>query len=224
MPSLRNPPKRLPLFALPLILVLLTQRTAIAQDEIAYTSEGTGSVRPIPCWTTTMEFYDPVAFPYFEVEGYYFDANPFTTKRWVGLDEMVMMSTRGSSLVDMSDRKVWTPTNILVNCFEISFFAGLYTQRFAKVSAIYGTVQDKALGCTSGSGGSDPFALDPIYDTSYDPYATSDSYSDCPNPDTNGGPQPGVSSCHSEWIAIDISRDGGLTWAPLWEGEALICD
>jgi hypothetical protein len=27
---------------------------------------------------------------HFEVEGYYFDANPFTIKRWVQRDEMIM--------------------------------------------------------------------------------------------------------------------------------------
>jgi hypothetical protein len=97
-----------------------------------------------------MEFYDPQAFPYFGVEGYFFDANPFINKRFVQRDEMLMRSSRGSALTDMSGRKVWSPATILVNCFEISFFGGLYTQLFAKVSQIYGTVTDKRVACTGG--------------------------------------------------------------------------
>jgi hypothetical protein len=54
---------------LPLIPALLAAicriHTAAAQL-ITTDQAGVDYVRPAPCWTTQMEFHDPVAFPYFE--------------------------------------------------------------------------------------------------------------------------------------------------------------
>lgn len=30
--------------------------------------------------------------------------------------------------------------------------------------------------------------------------------------------------CEDEWIELDISYDGGMTWSPLWEGWGDVCD
>ena len=38
-----------------------------------------------------------------------------------------------------------------------------------------------------------------------------------------GGDMPGL-YCDEEWIEIDISYDGGVTWSQLWAGWGNVCD
>ncbi|HEX8245007.1 MAG TPA: hypothetical protein VF541_15970, partial [Longimicrobium sp.] len=63
-------------------------------------------------------------------------------------------------------------------------------------------------------------------DPGYDPYGTFDpSGGACgtpssPSPGSNGG---GL-VCHTEYIYIEISYDGGLTWEGWWQGYATVCE
>lgn len=50
---------------------------------------------------------------------------------------------------------------------------------------------------------------------------------DCSPPDDSGGGGSdggGSGSCSTEWIELDISYDGGITWGVWWEGYATVCD
>lgn len=64
-------------------------------------------------------------------------------------------------------------------------------------------------------------------DSSYDPYGSSDpGGGPCGEPGTAGstGGDAGGFNCHTEYIYIEISYDGGITWEGWWEGYATICD
>jgi hypothetical protein len=67
------------------------------------------------------------------------------------------------------------------------------------------------------------------YGGSYDPYsAGSTDNSGCGTPTDDGtigvgGGSSTGSNCHTEYIYVDMSQDGGLTWTTIWEGETLVC-
>jgi hypothetical protein len=190
-----------------------------------------------------MEFYSPSAFPYYEVDGYYFDANPFTATRMLeGNTAMIMRSSRGRTLTDASGQKVWTDARVYVRCFVVRYMYGLISQPYAMVVREFGTVQDKAYACSSGGG-----YTGTELDANYDPYASSSyvtydetadySYNaaylgdvDCSGSGSTGGSGggsessgPGGSTCRSEWIVVEVSYDNGLTWTVLYEGYARVC-
>ena len=108
------------------------------------------------------------------------------------------------------------------------------------------------LACSSGGGGGGgsgygplwpnwPVDYGPSYNTSvdnyyYDPYAPDGGDAvDCSGLDGDGGisvgggggtsgdPGGGGSNCSTEWVAIEVSYDGGETWSVWWEGEAQVC-
>jgi hypothetical protein len=77
-------------------------------------------------------------------------------------------------------------------------------------------------GCEGGGGGFD----DPIYITSYDPYA-SDPDHDVVVQDCGGGAGGGGGgglTCGWEWMEIEISYDGGQTWHHFWSGWGQVCE
>jgi hypothetical protein len=69
----------------------------------------------------------------------------------------------------------------------------------------------------------DPYENDPSYDP-YNPYA--DMYGDtCANGSGGTGDgENGGDKCHSEYVYIDESNDGGETWHEIWEGWATVCE
>lgn len=76
-------------------------------------------------------------------------------------------------------------------------------------------------GCGGGGGGTDP-----IYMNSYDPYAPEQaedtaSVQDCGG--SGGGGGGGELECWWEWMEIEISYDGGVTWQPFWSGLGQVC-
>jgi|1186.fasta_scaffold44745_2 hypothetical protein len=72
--------------------------------------------------------------------------------------------------------------------------------------------------CSTGAGGNWYYITDPI-DESYDPYTSAGSGSDC---ESDGG-SDSVGTCHDEYVYVEVSNDGGLTWEVLWEGWAQVC-
>lgn len=83
----------------------------------------------------------------------------------------------------------------------------------------------------SGGGGAGTCDIDTYYSyETYDPYSpTMEDNSGCGTGDYGGetgvgGGSDGGANCHTEYIAVDMSTDGGLTWTTIWEGEALICE
>jgi hypothetical protein len=65
-----------------------------------------------------------------------------------------------------------------------------------------------------------------VNDPLYDPYSPEPS--PCPSyqgPSGGGSPGGGPSlSCHEEYIVIELSDDGGMTWYVYWEGYAEVCE
>jgi hypothetical protein len=98
-----------------------------------------------------------------------------------------------------------------------------------KVITFEGTVwrtgEDDSGGCWGGGGGGYRFE-DPIIMSSYDPYAAAAAGDEevaieCGGGGGDGG--GGSSSCTSEWMEIEVSYDGGISWSTWWSGWGLIC-
>jgi hypothetical protein len=77
----------------------------------------------------------------------------------------------------------------------------------------YGPRRDGMGGCDAWSATEVTGPADPTYD----PYANSNC--------GNGGsvPGPGSSTCTVQWVSVEESYDGGVTWQVLWEGYAEVC-
>ena len=43
-------------------------------------------------------------------------------------------------------------------------------------------------------------------------------------PGGGGGGGGGGTTCHQEWVIIEVSYDGGATWSTWWEGYANVCE
>lgn len=41
--------------------------------------------------------------------------------------------------------------------------------------------------------------------------------------DNPGGTNPPSSGCHDEYVYVEVSNDGGVTWITVWEGWAVVC-
>ena len=41
--------------------------------------------------------------------------------------------------------------------------------------------------------------------------------------DNPGGTNPPSSGCHDEYVYVEVSNDGGVTWIIVWEGWAVVC-
>lgn len=197
------------------VVTLMVSISPHASGQVQY-DVGGSDVVPAACHGTE-EFYSIAAYPYFEADGYFFDANPFVLAKWTSTSSGIYRSTRGYSLVDVSGTKVWTDTRLAAACFE--FNLGLVRVHFAKVLTILGTVVDRSTAC-NGSGASGPFtAID--YDP-YDPGGTT-SFECGSDPTDNSGEDDGGAECRSEYVIIEVSNDGGATWQTLWEGMATVC-
>jgi hypothetical protein len=122
-----------------------------------------------------------------------------------------------TDLISTDGRAKWKNAQVEVLCWVyavIDITAYHYDPiRFA------GTV----VPCTGGSG-SGPSITDPA---GYDPYSsyapTAETCSDQYNAgDSSGGGGSGL-TCEWQYIYIDESNDGGLTWTEIWEGWAQVC-
>jgi hypothetical protein len=196
-------------------LISPSNRTLRAQDTLVTDASGEVS-RPYPCWSGTMEFFG--SYPYFMHDGYAFDANPFQVVQYrEGNTAMIMVSSKGWRLVDMTRRKIWTDTRIYVQCRVISYPWG-YNRTYAIVLHEYGMMED----CDDGPNRNP-------YDTGFDPYyETGDPDSGECGIGGTGSPEPPPNLppgtiCNNEWMAIDVSEDGGVTWRTIWEGIVKVC-
>lgn len=80
-------------------------------------------------------------------------------------------------------------------------------------------------GINAGGGdGSCEREEDPIYMTSYDPYAPAPE-GDAVTAECGGGGSGdgGGYTCSWEWMEIEISYDGGQTWQTYWSGYGQVC-
>lgn len=163
-----------------------------------------------------------IAFDYtlLEYKGHYWDTSwrastaafPLPPRAWY-----VPVGT--NTLVSIDGKARWTDVQVEIVCW---IYNGLdiLTRHYDPVR-FGGTVTE----CTTTSGGGNLGGTgftDVGMDPGYDPYGTSGSGgSSCgssSSPDSGGG-----IVCHTEYIYIDISFDGGITWETWWEGNATVC-
>jgi hypothetical protein len=74
--------------------------------------------------------------------------------------------------------------------------------------------------CSNGAGGNWYYITDPL-DESYEPYTSTEPESDCNS--SGGGSGSAVVTCHDEYVYVEVSNDGGVTWEVIWEGWAQVC-
>lgn len=215
--------RRFGLFLVSMLSVATVHDRLSAQEE--YRSDEY-VVRRIPCWTTVMEFYDRRAFPYYSVDGYFFDANPFQTTRMMdGNTSMIMRSAKGYSLIDVTGAYRWTDARIRVDCFARDYI--VLSVPYAIVRYELGSVERVSTACASDP--EDPWGgehLTEIASEAYDPFDPDQALpADC-----GGGSEEGASgtgdgmNCWQEYIVIEISYDGGLTWQEFWAGWGTVCE
>ncbi|HEX8451882.1 MAG TPA: hypothetical protein VF647_07290 [Longimicrobium sp.] len=101
-----------------------------------------------------------------DVDGYFFDANPFTLSRWTSQHTGIYSSTRGRRVVDMSGTKVWTDARANASCWDSS--VGPIHIWWARWEGHLGTVEDVNAACEGGTGGNSVVTgpSDPGYDPS----------------------------------------------------------
>lgn len=73
--------------------------------------------------------------------------------------------------------------------------------------------------CSNGAGGNWYYIIEPV-DERYDPYTPRESDSDC---NSSGGSGTGGVTCHDEYVYVEVSNDGGVTWEVIWQGWAQVC-
>jgi hypothetical protein len=81
----------------------------------------------------------------------------------------------------------------------------------------------------SGGDGCGGWKDEPIYMTSYDPYAPHGEEdgiaADCDADGSTGGSSGGFSTtCRWDHVTLEVSYDGGATWQTYWSGWAQVCD
>jgi len=92
-----------------------------------------------------------------------------------------------------------------------------YWVKYSAVPVAYG---GQVRACGGGGGGAWYYIAEPI-DVSYDPYTEREPVSDC---DSSGGSGDGDGAiCHDEYVYVELSNDGGVTWEVIWEGWAQVC-
>lgn len=69
----------------------------------------------------------------------------------------------------------------------------------------------------------DPYGMNGGPSGPYDPYAVS-SEDECDDSGNGGNGGGSPSTCWNEYVYVEISYDGGLTWETMWEGWATVCE
>jgi hypothetical protein len=126
------------------------------------------------------------------------------------------------SVTDILGWVEWRTPRILVECHKkIKYHPSGLTSTVLR-ERIVGKYGD--LVPTRGDGGG-------CFQVEYDPYDPDGD--DCGDRgdgggtggggDGGGGDGGGGFTCHTEYVVIEISYDGGNTWHVYWEGEATVC-
>ena len=120
----------------------------------------------------------------------------------------------GAVLTSTDGRATWSNAQVRVLCW---IYNGMdIIVRHYDPMQFSGTVKE----CSTGGGTE---ITNPI-ETSYDPYTSYPPTNNaCSNTSGGGGGGSGGSNCHDEYVYIEESTDGGVTWTVLWEGWAIVC-
>jgi hypothetical protein len=136
-----------------------------------------------------------------------------------------------SPAISDDGQAMWTNPGVYVECTNTWYLnpngSIAYVDFRWHIISYRGQVTVNNDGCESGGGG------DPIYMTSYDPYAPDENAVDasvqsyCGGDGGGGGGGGGTGggvSCRWEWMEIEISYNGGLTWETYWSGWGQTCE
>ena len=127
-------------------------------------------------------------------------------------------------------RATWYNPGAYVECTNTWYYnldgSVAYVEFRWHVISYSGEIRENSDSGCGGDGGGDWGGTDPIYITSYDPYAPEQegdvSVQDCGGGGGGGG--GGTLVCWWEWMEIEISYDGGKTWHPFWSGWGQVCE
>lgn len=136
-----------------------------------------------------------------------------------------------SPAISDDGRATWSNPGAYVECTNTWWFNPNGTVNHVEfrwhVIDYRGDIRGNDDGC--GGDGGDWGGTDPIYATSYDPYAPEQAgddvlVHDCGGGGAGGGSAGGTLECWWEWMEIEISYDGGKTWHPFWSGWGQVCE
>jgi len=120
--------------------------------------------------------------------------------------------------------KKWTNPTVNVTCFTDWYYLYPTYNMDANFRWHINEYGGEVTSCGGGNAGPTNFTY-AAEDPSYDPYGTYDPGGGSCQPGTTGSTSGGDGLvCHTEYIYIEISYDGGITWEGWWEGYATVCD
>ncbi|HET6764392.1 MAG TPA: hypothetical protein VFH27_11990 [Longimicrobiaceae bacterium] len=137
-------------------------------------------------------------------------------------------------LVDRSGTVEWVSATLTVRCqkhYWVDRNGEPHWSSDYVVHAKGGTLRSTSIACGGGAGGGTGIDThtdggginDNSYSgTGYDPYSSVGG--NCGTGAGDGGDAGGGSDCHTEYIYVDVSYDGGATWQVWWEGYATVCE
>lgn len=177
--------------------------------------------------TTCSDYFRPPAGLIFH-EGYTWNVTFHTFPYQFG---RAHYSALPSPAISDDGSATWTNPGVYVECTLTWYFNAYGRVETVKynwhIISYSGTVAENR-GC---DGGGDGGGTDPIYITSYDPYAIDQAVADPAVQDCSGGgggggggAGGGTLTCWWELMEIEISYDGGKTWHPFWSGWGQVCE
>lgn len=138
-----------------------------------------------------------------------------------------------SSATSTDGKATWLNPSLLAECWIDWYALPPTPARDAyfrwHIVRYFGTVREVKAGCNDDTRLVDDFGNDVQgpYDPTYDPAL--ESGTDCEDESSEGGSGGGGGgggdlTCRQEYVYVEISNDGGLTWEVYWEGYATVCE
>lgn len=127
---------------------------------------------------------------------------------------------------DVDGLATWSDPGVEVRCTNTWYFNPDGTVAFVQHDWFILRFRGKVTEHGAGEGCASD--LDPLYLSDYDPYASGGDVTS-PACDGTGGAgggtiDPDRVTCHWEWMQVEISYDGGVTWETYWSGWANVCE
>lgn len=134
----------------------------------------------------------------------------------------------------------WYNPGMFLACYKLVTYRSNGTIEFARDVYQVQYIEGEIKTCPSGGGGANPELDHEIYGSSYDPFdpvggdggaasITDVLQSECAETGSGGGGSdtwagPGGTTCRYEYLVLEISNDGGMTWDVLWTGWGTVCE
>lgn len=119
----------------------------------------------------------------------------------------------GTTLTSTDGRATWSNAQVRVLCWIYNGM-DIIVHHYDPIG-----FSGKVNECGTGGGTE---AAEPVV-TSYDPYSAYPPTNNACAGNGNGGSGPSGTTCHDEYVYLEQSTDGGVTWIVIWEGWAEVC-